>query len=79
MQGPTDYIESNTLLFACEPETYKRAGELIAEMSNDALLDLRQGAERLLMFIRIEQGNRARQEQYECKGETNARASKDVG
>ena len=69
MQGPTDYIESNALLFACEPETYKRAEELVAEMSNGALRDLRRGAERLIMFIRIERGNRARQGQCGHKGD----------
>ena len=55
---PTSCVESNALLLALEPETEQQAKELVAEMSDGALEYLLKGAQKLLLLVLLERGNR---------------------
>lgn len=67
--GLTSYVEVDVLLWASESETEEQARELISEMSDGALSYLRLGAEKVVRFVLVEQGNRHRLSFGVCSGE----------
>jgi len=58
-----DFIETQVLLFASEPETEEQARELIKAMPDFALRYLQQGAENVVRFVLVEQGDRIKRSQ----------------